>query len=322
MGAQEVGDRGSGWGRFAKLLALAGTVIVCAGAAGSQAADAYIYYPHLDRATDSYSIGRMNLDGTHREPFFIDDLKGVRGDPLVDIEVDRDHIYWAWNIGYIGRATINGKATKNRFANTENPALGTIALDSTHLYWRDRKGDIARIPLGGGRRDDPFIVNPGFSEMTPDDPQSQGACAMASNGRFVYWVNEPARTPGAPLVETWKSPPRPAVIGRGGIRQRSYSGSIADLDYSWLYCGIAASNDSLYWTDSLRDTLFRAKLDGSAPAPLISGLTNPCAANIAGSHIYWNSGPFIGRALLNGGKAQRRLARMPEIECTFAVDPM
>jgi hypothetical protein len=321
--AQGIGDRRSGWGRFAKLLALAGAVIVCAGCAvGSQAADAYIYYSHLDRKTDSYSIGRMDLDGTHREPFFIDDLGGVRGDPLIDIEVDRGHIYWAWNIGYIGRATIKGTGTKKRFANTGEGALGSIALDSTHLYWRDRKGDIGRLPLGAGRRDDSFIVNPNFSETTPDDPQNQGACAMASNGRFVYWVNNPPRTPGSPLAETWKAPPRPAVIGRGGIQERSYSGSISDLDYSWLYCGIAASDDSLYWTDSLRDTLFRAKLDGSGAAPLVSGLTNPCASNIAGAHIYWNSGPFIGRALLNGKRAQRQLARMPEIECMFAVDSL
>jgi hypothetical protein len=291
-------------------LAVAGFLgLICALAIADRA-QAYVYYEVSDPKTSRTTIGRAELDGSGRESEFIHRLKG---DYLVDIAVDRRHVYWAMNSGYIGRANLDGTDVRPKFIETGSVVLSSIALDSTHVYWLSRHGELSRARLDGTGVQEPFIENGEPEEWT-------GACAMASNGRHVYWVNH--HDTGKKLIsvkgELW-----PTTIGRASIAARTWIDPlVTGTEYSWAYCGIAVNTKSLFWTDGRLDAVVSSGLDGSGAKPLVAGLSEPCGLELVGNYVYWDSGPFLGRAAVNGGKVERKLTRFPDIECTLAVDSL
>lgn len=174
-------------------------------------------------------------------------------------------------------------------------------------------GELSRARLNGTGTQEPFVENGKKPEIT-------SACAMASNGRSVFWVNrhDTGRKSVSVKGELW-----PTTISRANIAQRTWTDTlVTGTEYSWGYCGIAASAKSLFWTDGRLDAVLRSGVDGSNAKPFVTGLSGPCATELAGKYVYWDSGPWIGRAAVSGGKVDRRLARLGEVECTWAVDSL
>src|SRR3954453_22418489 len=94
-------------------------VVALALTEGAAAADAYIYVAGGPGAVAP--IGRVNLDGTGRDPTFIPQVQGG------GIAVDDAHMYWVAG-GAIGRANLDGTGVDNGFIPEAGSAGNAVAV--------------------------------------------------------------------------------------------------------------------------------------------------------------------------------------------------
>lgn len=117
----------------------------------------YLYW--LD--SEAGAIGRVELDGSNRDPAFITGLpSGVE-----DLEADASFLYWVDpQAGTVGRTEVDGTgALELDFIEGATEPRG-VAVDATYLYWTNAGGSdpedprtIGRAELDGSGADQDFI---------------------------------------------------------------------------------------------------------------------------------------------------------------------
>jgi Bacterial Ig-like domain (group 3) len=254
---------------------LAAAAVIAACLAFAAAASAHIYW------TESHSIGRANLDGSHVNDAFFPfgaayavaandthvlwagvleadtigrvDLDGSNPKPdfiagahgVFQMAIDAQHIYWT--NGYantIGRANLDSTGVNQNVIAANAPS--GIAVDAGHVYWSSGSS-IGRANLDGTGVDQGFIAIPGGGL----------AGRIAADGSHVYWIN----------------------MNTGAIGRANADGTNVTATFiaGPICCGIAVDNGHIYWT--LGSTIGRANLDGSGiqrtfiqAADIISGI--------------------------------------------------
>ena len=190
--------------------------------------------------SDAQTIGRANLDGTGVEPSLVTDI-GLRA---FDVEVEGDHVYWAWDnadavplLGWIGRASLDGTGVNRELIGPIS--LGgnsALATDPGHIYW-GAGIEVYRANLDGSG---PPVCSTPIDPCTPAFLPT-AAFDLAVNDAHIYYSG------------SWPSG-RDVVQGIGR----------ANLDGSAFYpfgfltglngpVGLAIDADHIYWTGGPAD---------------------------------------------------------------------
>jgi virginiamycin B lyase len=193
-------------------------------------------------------------------------------------------VYWA-SSGQttIGRAKLNGTAVNNAFITGLTNVHG-VAVDSRYIYWTQGTGatsSIGRANLNGSGANPNFIPN---SAGINFNATPQAGIAVNTNG--VYWANTGNAKIGRANIDG--SAPNPILINVTGS----------------TVCGIAASQNFVYWLDaSIGQRIGRAGADGSSPnLNFMTGVSPSCGVAVDNSFLYWGAGSkAIGRAPVGGG---------------------
>jgi hypothetical protein len=154
-----------------------------------------------------------------------------------------------------------------------------------------------------------------------------GLGAAAASGA-VYWAGGgigAANLDGSAPNEKYFRPPAPSDfggpecglaasndylywVGAFGIGRVNFEGPATPTAISphlQRPCGVAIDGSHVYWADRESGTIGRADLDGGDPnAALIGGLEHPCAVAIDSSYLYWVDTRGIGRAGLDGAQVE------------------
>lgn len=171
-------------------------------------------------------------------------------------------------------------------------ALVGVAPAAAAVYWGDN-GTVAAANLDGS--------NPNLKYFKPPFPSDSSApvCGVAVDSSYLYWV------------------------GAFGIGQVNFEGPATPqtiVPHLQQPCGIAVDGSHLYWAEAKTDSIGRANLDGSAAAPLISGIDHPCGIAVDGEHVYWMGWRGIGRARLDGTAVEPEFLPLAPGACGLAVD--
>jgi hypothetical protein len=272
-------------------LAVFALVFACVGTAS-----AGIYWSKYD------SIGRMNVDGSNANPYFIrnDGARAHAYEGPCGMAVNATHIYWADSKNdVIARATIDGSHVEPRFIVGASEPCG-VAVNSSYLFWANRKaGTIGRADLDGGGVRMSLVTDVA-------DP-----CGVAANGEHVFWGGNEDN-----------------AIGRATTSGHDVHRDFVKPVGGWV-CGVAINDSHIYWAGGLfEDYIGRAKLDGTASeSEFITGLNGPCGVAVHGSRLYWVEGQIpslIGSAGLNGADVSRGSIERPfhGFSCAIAVDSL
>ena len=327
MSAQSTGEQ-SQWPRLAersavvgpratRLAALLFAALLALALALAQRAEAYVYWTDRENGL----IGRANLDGTGVDHSFITGT----GNPH-EAAVNSTHVYWVNGqpAGYtIGRANLDGTEANPRFIADVDVDFGSgVAIDGRHVYWVSKfydgfpepaSGAIGRANLDGTGVDESFITGLDFP-----------AGALAVDASHLYWTSY------ASYAHSDVNPPSPSRIGRANL-----NGTGVDEDFiSAPEVGAVAVDDAhVWWTvaPALRSdesgAIWRANLDGTGAKSVIPGVLGvigtdifPCGLALDRTHVYWRSGFEIGRARLDGDRANHEFIGTPIGSCGVAVD--
>jgi virginiamycin B lyase len=220
------------------------------------------------------SIGRVNLDGSFTDHFFIGSINHVEIGLACGVAVNDSYIFWAdQERNAIGRATLDGSERNYSFITGADEPCG-VTSDATHIYWANRGGNsIGRARLDGTEQNQSFIS--GVSEP----------CGVAVNDTFIYWASMNFQYIGRALLAS-------------GIR----GPNLYEGDTWYDLCGVAVDKDHIYW-GGFGDAIGRADLNGADPdARFIVGLERPCGLTVDAGNIYWSE-------QLTGGTATGRIGR-------------
>jgi virginiamycin B lyase len=256
-------------------------------------AEAYVYWDNGD------SIGRANLDGTGMKRNFIP----TPGEFDCGLAVDESHVYWGNSVdGTIGRANLDGTGVDEGYIADTNPSPACgVALDGAHVYWANDAGvasgtgTIGRANLDGTGVDESFITDVTFPS------------GMAVNATHIYWASLPV-------------PPPPSHRELGTIGRANLDGTGVDKSFiAETAYGVAVDAAHIYWASALTDrgtgesVIGRANLDGTGVEVFITGANGPCGVAVTDTHVYWANFNTIGRANLDGGRANH--------EFTTGIEP-
>jgi hypothetical protein len=242
----------------------------------------HIYWMNHAQPPASETIGRANLDGSGVNSNFIGNLppgQQIPGPELPGLDtgfpsglaVGGSHLYWADNLGGIGRANLDGSAPTIIVPGGEATGLyfgsnPCITVDSSHLYWQNAcTAGIGRANLDGSAPNPSFIPGPGSSTPVGGggsvceffglavDPGH--LYAMAPNGRMAR-----ANVDGSALDEHF-------------ISELSSIASASPSEVS--QGGLAVDGAHVYWTDSIEigygETVLVAPISGTPSVHLPAG---------------------------------------------------
>lgn len=339
-------------------------------------------------AGDGLSIGRASVDGSDVEQNFIsvprDDTVDRQG--LGGIAVAGGYVYWADNgwdanpreyyfVGSaIGRARLDGSDVDGSLVPRGlglGGAVDALAADDAHLYWVSAEKAVGRVGLDGSGVEPDFI--PGVGEgagggiavrdghlfwdnfphatlahanvdgtgVSPDFIEAIGSYgyggALATGAGYLYWANsdtgaiERVRLDGSDLDRTFIRDADASGLavdahhiywsaseGRR-IARASLDGSAVEDDFivrPYIHGGaqLAVDSDYIYWASN--GLIGRARLDGSrADAGFVGGVADAGSIAVDPNHIYWTSFSGIGRADRDGGHADEDFIPIPATSC-------
>jgi hypothetical protein len=125
-----------------------------------------------------------------------------------------------------------------------------------------------------------------------------GSPAAAGATRYLYWDEHNVGSGGASSSDIARESLSPEAFKGGFIRKGTLGDSLEHL-------GVAVDGTHLYWAYLTNNAIARANLDGTAPAEIVKGASEPVTTAVDRHHIYWanTSTPTIGRANLDGTAA-------------------
>lgn len=217
------------------------------------------------------------------------------------------YVYYGRDHGtQIERASLDGTQIKQDFITGANSPTG-IAVDSAHIYWVNRAGNtIGRANLDGTSVQQDFITG------------ASGPLSVAVDASHIYWTN------------------RDGGFGGGSIGRADISGNPASVNQTFIGAanptGVAVDAGHVYWSDSFKQAIYRANLDGTIPARYID-TTYPNgdpgyaqAVSVNANYVYWTTANgsqdgVISRATkVDSPGAPERLATGQRIPVGLALD--
>ena len=285
--------------RIAARLAVGWAVVVVAGAYGTSAANAAIFWANVS----SNTIGEANLNGTDVNQSFITGADGPG-----DVVVNGQYIFWANATGgctesgscngTIGRAKLDGTDINEKFIPADTPY--GLTVDGRYIYWSNSgTNTIGRANLDGTGVNQDFITG----AHTPD--------GVVVDGRNIYWSNDGSNTIGE------------ANLNGSDPDQSFITGATAPE-------GMAINEQYIYWANHYADSIARANLDGSGvEEDFITGAkTYPTRVAVDSEHIYWTTWQVdgvpttgtIGEANLDGTDVHNNLIYSPNTPVGVAVN--
>jgi hypothetical protein len=227
-------------------------------------ASAHIYW------TESHSIGRANLDGSHAIDAFFPFQSAYA------VAANDTHVFWAGVLGgdAIGRADLDGSNVMPNFITGANGVF-QMASDAQHIYWTNGYANtIGRANVDGTGVNQSFIAANAPSGITVD-------------AGHVYWSSG-------------------STIGRANLDGTGVNQGFLAISGGGVGAGrIAADGNHIYWINMGTGAIGRADADGTninsnfIGGPISYGIT------VDNQHIYWTLGSSIGRANLDGTDIRR-----------------
>jgi hypothetical protein len=263
-------------------------VLLVAGLAFTPTADARIYWSDLDTG----NIGRANLNGAGINRHFIRGPVTPAG-----LTVAGRHIYWAdSNRDTIGRARLDGSGVNESLVRVPDPFTPyDVAVNARYIYWPNAATFIGRAKLNGSG------VQPKFITTSPHG----STFSVAVNTRRLFWTTN---------VQEYFWPNSLDMIGRANPDGSGVKRKLANLHHSGPD-SIAVRGRYMYWVSETRNSISRARLDGTGVQlwfirNIGGSVRSPRGITVEGNHIYWtnvsNTEPgTIGRANLDGSGVRR-----------------
>jgi len=236
-------------------------------------------------------VGAANLDGSEPQwNYFYWPYGSESQGPACGVAVNSEYLYWSAYDG-IGRRKLNGDGIYPGTVVPHVRAPCGLAADESHIYWTNPgnqsfpsppAGSLGRANLDGSEATNTFVTG------------LESPCDVTVGGDYVFWVEH-----GFPTG--WDG------IGRANLDGSSPLHPFIPLSTQNVSCGLAASDDHLYWGQD--DGIARANLDGSEVNEAFipnTGFVDGIA--IHAGHVYWNTQwpngtSSIGRANLDGSEA-------------------
>jgi hypothetical protein len=236
-------------------------------------------------------VGAANLDGSAPQwNYFYWPFGSESQGPACDVAVNSEHLYWAAPWG-IGRRKLDGEGIYPATVLPHLKGVCGLEVDGNHIYWANPGGDpflgqqagsLGRANLNGSEATSTFVTG------------LKSPCDVTVGGDYVFWVEH-----GFPTG--WDG------IGRANLDGSSPQRPLIPLSTQNVSCGLAVSDDHLYWGQD--DGIARANLDGSEVNEAFipnTGFVDGIA--IHAGHVYWNTQwpggtSSIGRANLDGSEA-------------------
>ena len=263
--------------------------------------ETHIYWADPIKGT----IGRANIDGTHRDDEFIvageteaENHPGhVKEGVMISapstpryVAVDAGHVYWTntgplgENVdsshpgqepllggGTIGRATLDSggevETVDPEFIKGATNPQG-IAVDSAHIYWANDTQDSVHIAVARAP-----IVGGAFE---PEFVRNQGGAllyGLAVDGEHLYFVEEEPQNDNSYVLRSSLAGEKETLVfvGKAGTR------------------GLAVDSSHVYWAQQIEGKVGRADLNLKNPE---YGFVDPQGAPLglasAGDHLYWS----------------------------------
>ncbi|HEY3434207.1 MAG TPA: DUF5050 domain-containing protein [Solirubrobacterales bacterium] len=199
------------------------------------------------------------------------------------LATDGTYLYFNSSAETIGRVKIDGTELLPEFIKGGNSISG-IAVNATHIFWSNREGNtIGRATIAGGGVNQEFIK--GCTRPS----------GVVLNATHIFWANS---TVGAGSIGR-------ATIAGAEVNQNLITGAATlkepdemAIDGTYLYWGNTGNV-----TGQTTKTICRAKLAGTEPTVLITGLATIVGLAVDATYIYYGQaveGRQLSRAKLDG----------------------
>ena len=262
--------------------------------------ETHIYWADPIKGT----IGRANIDGTHRDDEFIvageteaeTHPGGVKDGVMISapstpryVAVDAEHVYWT-NTGPLGENVVSsggeepilgggtiGRATLDSGGEVEtvdpefikgatNPQ--GIAVDSAHIYWANGGNGafyaIARAALGGG----------GFEPEFHTTQASRIPYGIAVDSKYIYFIQSAPENDNSYIGRI--------SLGGGESEGLLFIGNVGTR-------GLALDGSHVYWAQQAEGKISRADLDLENPEyDFVDPQGAPIGLAASGTHLYWS----------------------------------